>query len=199
MHERSRSCRGLAYAFLFALLPAAAFASSLEDALDRTSDPCQDFYQFACGGWLKAHPLPGDLPRYGRFDELQERNQETLRAILETAAAGGASRNAVDQKIGDYYAACMDEPAIEKLGLRPVKPTLDRIAALRDRKALPTLLAELHRQGVDAFFSFSSEQDFKEPTAVIAIADQGGIALPERDYYASPLEALRVLHGRRPR
>ena len=114
-------------------------------ALDRTVEPCADFYKFACGGWLAKNPVPPDRARWGRFDELSERNQATLRAILEKAAASPA-----DQKIGDYYQACMDEKGIEAMGLRPIKSTLDRIAAIKSKGELAAEIGRLHLQGVDA-------------------------------------------------
>jgi putative endopeptidase len=152
-------------------------------AFDRSADPCADFYQFACGGWVKSNPLPPDQSRYGRFDELQERNRDVLHGILEKVAPPAAGRDATDQKIGDYYAACMDEPAIEALGLKPLEAPLARVAAVSDRGALAAVVASLHRSGASAFFSFDSTQDFKDPTQVIAEADRGGMGLPDRDYY----------------
>ncbi len=153
------------------------------EALDRTADPCADFYQFACGGWMAKNPLPPDQSRYGRFDELQERNREVLRGILEAAAGEGDARDPVDRKIGDYYAACMDEPAIEAQGLKPLEAELARIAAVSDKTGLAPLVARLHEIGARPLFGFSSGQDFKDPTQVIAQADQAGMGLPDRDHY----------------
>src|SRR4051794_17462558 len=100
--------------------------------MDKTADPCSDFFQYACGNWMKANPIPADQSRWGRFSALEERNREVLRGILEDAAKGGASRDAITRQIGDYYAACMDEKGIEAKGLKPLQPELDRIAALKD-------------------------------------------------------------------
>jgi endothelin-converting enzyme/putative endopeptidase len=152
-------------------------------ALDKSADPCVDFYQFACGGWLKANPIPPDQARWGRFDELQERNRETLHAILEDAAKPAPGRDAVTQKIGDYYAACMDDKAIDARGIAALMPDLTRIRDLKDKSQLAPVVARLHRIGADVLFQFSSGQDFKDATEVIAQADQGGLGLPDRDYY----------------
>jgi putative endopeptidase len=148
------------------------------NALDRSVSACTDFYQFSCGGWLAKNPVPADRARWGRFDELAERNQAALRAILEKAASSPA-----DRQIGDYYTACMDEKGIEALGLRPVKATLDRIAGLKSKADLAGEIARLHAQGIGALFDFGSQQDYKDAAKVIAAVDQGGLGLPDRDYY----------------
>ena len=152
-------------------------------SLDRKVDPCVDFYKFSCGGWMAANPLPADQARYGRFDQLQDRNRDILRTELEDAAAAKPGRTAMEKKIGDYYAACMDEKTIDARGITPLKPGMDRIAALSDRKQLADLVSYLYRSGVAAFFNFGSEQDAKDSTKEIAGLDQGGIGLPDRDYY----------------
>jgi putative endopeptidase len=181
-------------AFLFVALPLAgalavaqdrpdapASSSGLQlDALDRNADPCTDFYQYACGGWVEKNPVPADRSSWGRFDELQERNNDTLRRILEAAVSG---READSRKIGDYYASCMDEPAINGKGAAPLEPLLKKIAALRNANDLAPLVAELHTIGVGAFFGFGAEADFKDASLEMAIADQGGMGLPDRDYY----------------
>jgi endothelin-converting enzyme/putative endopeptidase len=147
---------------------------------NKSVDACTDFYQFACGGWLAANPIPSDRPRWGRFDELSEKNDEVLRKVLEAAAAG---RDPAAKKIGDYYATCMDEQAIDRSGVTPLEPDLKNIAALTSVNRLPELVAELHKIGTGAFFSFGSEPDMKNASMVIAGADQGGMGLPDRDYY----------------
>ena len=151
--------------------------------IDRSADPCVDFYQYACGTWVKNNPIPADQSRWGRFSELQERNRDVLHEILEEASKPDPKRDAVTRQIGDYYAACMDEKAIDARGLEPIKPQLDRIRSLTDKGQLADLAARLQREGMGGFFDFGSGQDFKDSTKVIAQVDQGGIGLPERDYY----------------
>src|SRR5437868_4566360 len=112
--------------------------------MDKNADPCVDFYQYACGGWLKQNPVPADQSSYGRDTELAERNRLILRDILEKAAINDPKRSAVNQKIGDYYSSCMDEHAIEKKDTGPLKPELDRIAAIEDKKDLAPAIAQLH-------------------------------------------------------
>jgi putative endopeptidase len=151
-------------------------------ALDKSADPCVDFYQFSCGGWLKSNPIPPDQASWGRFNELAERNRTILRGILENAMSA-KTRDADEQKIGDYYASCMDEDAINAKGTAVLKPIFDRIDAVKDKNELSELLAYLHRRGFNVFFGFGSSPDFKNAKEVIAEADQGGLSLPDRDYY----------------
>ena len=151
-------------------------------ALDKSVDPCVDFYQFSCGGWLKSNPIPPDQASWGRFNELAERNRAILRGILEKAASA-KTRDADEQKIGDYYASCMDQAAINSKGTAVLKPIFDRIDAVKDKNELPELLAYLHHQGFNVFFGFGSTPDFKNAKEVIAEADQAGLSLPDRDYY----------------
>jgi putative endopeptidase len=159
----------------------AVSASGLQlDALDKTADACTDFYQFACGGWIAKNPVPSDRASWGRFEELQERNNETLHRILDAAAAGS---DPASKKIGDYYASCMDEPAIDAKRAGPLDPLLKKIAALSSVNDLAPLVAELHTIGVNVFFQFGSQADFKDASVEMAIADQGGLGLPDRDYY----------------
>jgi putative endopeptidase len=173
----------------FAALLAAGLASGQSSqgfdiaSLDRSADPCVNFYKFSCGGWMKANPLPGDQARYGTFDQLRDRNRTVLRTMLEAASVDKPGRNAIDQKIGDFYYACMDEKGIDARGTAPLKPDLDRIAALKNKKDLADLVAILHRGGTAEFFNFSSEQDPKDSAQEIAGLDQGGLGLPDRDYY----------------
>ena len=152
-------------------------------AMDKAADPCEDFYQFACGNWLKNNPIPPDQSRWGRFSELDERNKEVLREILEEAAKPDPNRDPLTRQIGDYFAACMDEKGIDARGLAPLTPEFDRIAKLSDKTQLAQEIAHLHRIGVGSLFEFGSGQDFKDSTSVVAQLDQGGIGMPDRDYY----------------
>src|SRR4051794_28040737 len=149
----------LALAFLVSVLPAQN-SNDLKTtpgfdlgAIDRKANPCEDFYQFSCGTWLKNNPIPPDQASWGRFSELAERNRTILRQILEKASAAG-THDADTQKIGDYYASCMDETAINKKSLQPLQPELDRIRAIRNTRDLAGVVAPLHRLGVDVLFNF---------------------------------------------
>jgi putative endopeptidase len=150
-------------------------------ALDRSADPCSDFYQFACGGWLATHPIPPDQPRYGRFEELQDRNLEILKNILEDAAKPTSAPDM--RQIGDYYASCLDEATIESKKLQPLAPELSRVAGIKSKNDIPAVVGHLHTIGVGPFFGFGAAPDFKEASKVIAIFGQGGLGLPDRDYY----------------
>jgi putative endopeptidase len=169
-----------------AAVPAGTGAS--REAMDSVVDPCVDFYRYACGGWMAKNPVPPDQRAWSRFGALTDSNRAKLRDILsELAAAAPAAdrsdRAAERQKLGDFYASCMDEAGVEKRGVAAIQPDLERIAALRSLAELPALLAHLHQAGVNALFGFRSVQDFKDATSVIALVDAGGLALPDRDYY----------------
>ena len=152
-------------------------------AMDTTADPCVDFYQYACGNFPKLHPIPGDTPVFDEFYNLYEFNTQALHQILEKAAWAHAAPGSNEQKIGDYYQSCLDTDAIDKAGLTPIEPELQRIAALRGKDELPALIARLNRLGVGVFFDYGSMQDFKDATREIAYIDQSGLGLPEKDYY----------------
>ena len=148
------------------------------DALDRKTDPCNDFYQFACGGWIAKNPVPADKRSYGRFAEVQDRNFTVLRRILETPGAQGDQK-----KAADYYAACMDETKIEANGLAAVRPDLATIDEILNPDDLPVLVAHLHAYGVPALFRFGAQTDLQDATNAIADVDQAGLGLPDREYY----------------
>ena len=151
--------------------------------MDTTADPCADFYQYACGNWSKLHPIPSDSPYSDQFYNLEQYNRQVLHAILEKAAADDPSRGANTRKIGDYYASCMDEAAVQQKGMAPLQPELDRINGLTSKDQLPELLAHYQLINVNAFLGFGSQQDFKDATRTIAVAAQNGLGLPEKDYY----------------
>jgi putative endopeptidase len=153
------------------------------DTIDKSIDPCVDFYQYACGNWIKNSEIPADQARWGSFDELHERNLNIEHEILEKAATGSAGRNAVDQRIGDLYGSCMDEKAVNAKGIDPVKPELDRVAAVQDKGALIEELGRLRLVGGTSLFSFYANSDLHNADQVIAYIDQGGLSLPDRDYY----------------
>ena len=143
----------------------------------------RNFYQFACGGWMKAHPAPPDQPRYGRFDELQNRNNEILKDILENAAKPGGATSPELQKVGDYYSSCMGEAAIETKGVTPLAADLRRVEAIKAKTDIPAVVGYMHTAGMSGFFGFGSAPDFKDATQYMLIVGQGGLGLPDRDYY----------------
>jgi len=174
------------------LTAAAAVAQSPNDkmapgfsieAIDKTIDPCIDFYEYACGNWLKNTEIPADQTEWASFTELYERNLVTLRGILEKASTGGANRSVIEQKIGDYYGACTDEKAADAKGLDPLKPELARVVAVKDKAELIDVVAHSHMVGANALFGFYSSSDLHNADLVIAYLDQGGLTLPDRDYY----------------
>jgi predicted metalloendopeptidase len=152
--------------------------------LDKTCKPCEDFYHYASGEWLAKNPVPPAYPSWGRFNELAERNRELLHQILEGAAANTkASPGSNEQKIGDFYASCMDEKQISAAGTKPIDSEFARISAIQSVAELEAEIARLQGMGVRAPFNFGSTQDEKNSSQVIGSADQGGLGLPDRDYY----------------
>jgi putative endopeptidase len=160
----------------------AAEGFSVEN-IDKTADPCTDFYQYACGNWLKTAEIPADQPEWVSFIEIEERNKVILRDILEKASVPTPTRTPVEQKIGDYYSSCMDEKAIDAKGLDPFKPELARISAVKDKAQLIDAIAHVHLVGPNPLFRFYSQPDLHNAEMVIAYVDQGGLTLPDRDYY----------------
>ena len=151
---------------------------------DATAKPCEDFYQFANGAWLAAHPIPADRSRYGSFDELSDRNRDVVKKILEeTSGRTDWSEGSPEQKVSDFYATGMDAAAREKAGAAPLSPTFATIAKLKTADDLPAVLAELHLSAVSAGFGFRVAQDARNSLRYIGILNQGGLGLPDRDYY----------------
>ena len=151
-------------------------------SIDKTADPCTDFYNFACGHYAANHPIPADQNSISGFYNLYNVNTQELRGMLEQTAALTGTRTPNQQKIGDFYHACMDTAAIEAAGLKPLQPLLDEISTM-SLLQLPALAGRLQRIGVNVFFSYGEQQDLKDATKQIASIDQGGLGMPERDFY----------------
>jgi endothelin-converting enzyme/putative endopeptidase len=180
-------CATLGIAQQAAAPPAAAQPQRMKsfdlDALDRSVEPCQDFYRFACGGWNKASPIPPDQTRWGRFELLREYNLAVTRQILEKAAANTQSTDSNERKIGDYYATCMDEKATDAKGLTPAKQWLEKIDRIKNTKDLAQVVAALHAQGIGGMFVFRPSAELHNAARTGAWADQGGLGLFNKDFY----------------
>ncbi len=179
-------------------MPAAEQAPKLEhfdpNMVDRTLDPCQDFYQYACSKWNAANPIPPDQVAWGTGSGLQYWNENIVRQALEKASAESSGRSDFEQKIGDYWQACTDEPGLEAAGSRDLKPGLQRIAAMKSKSELADQVAQIHmsipgawggndNQTAAALLGFGSQQDYDDASKVVAGIDQGGLGLPNRDFY----------------
>src|SRR3979490_1081090 len=164
------------------------------EMVDKTLDPCNSFYKYACNKWLTANPVPPDQVYWSTGSGLELWNENLLRETLEASSVNDPKRTPVQRKIGDYWAACMDETGIEAAGLKPLQPELDRIAALKSKKELTLEVARLHHvfpgaweqsdnQTNSPLFGFTGQQDYDDASKVVAQIDQGGLSLPNRDYY----------------
>jgi putative endopeptidase len=192
----------LAVASFLSLADAAKPTPALDvTAMDRGVDPCVDFFAYSCGGWIKNNPIPPDQSSWDTYSKMQDENEVRLRAILEAASAPDPKRNAATQKIGDYYASCTDEKAIETKGADPLNPALERIARIGSKAEIADVAAAMIDDRV--LFRFGSIQDFRDASQVIANADQGGLGLPDRDYYikddakSQELRKAYLAHGQK--
>src|SRR5256885_4921884 len=154
-------------------------------SIDRSANACQDFNRFANGGWMDKNPIPPAYSRWGRFELLDEQNLNVLHEILDGLVAKKKFANSNEQKIADFYGSCMEEPKIEAEGIKPLEPELQRIAQITDLLSLEDEIARLHAHRIPAVFGFGASQDFKDSTQIIAQVVQGGLGLPDRDYYTN--------------
>jgi putative endopeptidase len=177
------------------------------DQADKTLDPCNDFFQYACNKWINANPIPPDQVAWGTFNALAIWNVAAVHNTLEEAAAGPKS-SPVDQKVGDYYSSCVDETTINKAGLAPLKPVLDRIAGMKDKSALPEVVAQIHQtirpanlNFIDAqypgiLFGVYSQPDFDDARSVVIALDQSGMGLPGREFYQKDDEKSKQIRDK---
>jgi putative endopeptidase len=206
--KKNRLPLQLAYAGSFCLAALLLFSGHLKarDAagsswgfslgnVDKACKPCDDFYEFAMGGWMKANPIPAEYSTWGTFSQLRDNNLTAMRTVLEAAAKSNAPAGSNEQKIGDLYTSCMDTTAIEAAGMKPIAGELAAIGAINDRNSLDAAVAKLQQEGVGVLFRFGSGQDIKDSSRVIAQASQGGLGMPDRDYYFRDDEKSKQLRA----
>jgi putative endopeptidase len=177
------------------------------DLADKSLDPCDSFYKYSCNKWLTANPIPADQVYWGTGSGLELWNENVLRETLDAASKSEANRTPSQQKIGDYWAACMDESGIEAAGLKPLQPELDRIAALKSKKDLTLEIAHVQHlfsgaweygdnQSTSPFFGFTGQQDYDDASKVVGQLDQAGLSLPNRDYYINTDDKSKEILGK---
>src|SRR5262245_17050522 len=199
---------GLALSAIAVLAPAFAedtpytelpYTQSLDVAsMDRTADPCEDLYQFACGGWMKNNPLPGDQANWSVYGKLYQDNQRYLWGLLEDASKPSPARTPTQQKIGDYFEACMNVDAVERTGAQPLAADLQRIDGMKSIKGLGPILGSLHARVTTsaARFGNGAEQAEKASSQQIVAIYAGGLGLPDRDYYVKDDEKSKETRAR---